>query len=88
MKHKKCKFRDGGYLDSACNSLKETVQFHPTKRSKGVFSQTITNIKTGENKGVLISIHSGDFTGNGIAMNFCPFCGEPTRDLTKEKEDS
>lgn len=84
---KKCTVVVGGYLDQSCMALANAIQFHPTKRSKGLFSRSVVNIDTSESLGSQVSLHSGDFVGNGVVLNYCPFCGNPARDFTeKEKE--
>lgn len=79
-KQKKCVAKGGGYLDKACWALRDAVQMQPNKRSKGVFSRRIINIKTHQTVGTMVTLHSGDYVGSGVLMNYCPFCGERLHD--------
>lgn len=48
----------------------------PTARAKGVFLPYRVNTVTSEKGHDLVQLHSGEYVGRGIALNFCPFCGE------------
>ncbi|EEI9451745.1 hypothetical protein B6O39_001986 [Salmonella enterica subsp. enterica serovar Javiana] len=62
---------------TACQLLSEALEYgNPTGTSKGIFIPERVNIKTGEPGTDIVQIHSGCFRKNGIAANFCPFCGE------------
>ena len=77
---KKCVAKKGGYLESACEAMQNAVQHHPTKKSKGLFSSSILNFVTGESPGTMVTLHSGDFVGDGVLLNYCPFCGSRMHD--------
>ena len=71
----KCKL-DGNRI-SRCDLLSKSLEYgNPTFKSKGAFIPERVNIKTGQPGTDLAQLHSGQFVGRGIAMNFCPFCGE------------
>lgn len=82
--HVKCSPKHDGYASTICNALRDAVDFHPTKRSRGIYSANITNIETMESVGTRITVHSGDFIGNGIVANYCPFCGGALRDMSND----
>lgn len=60
-----------------CELLARTLEYgNPRNTSKGVFIPERVNITTGKPGTDIAQLHSGEFVGRGIAMNFCPFCGE------------
>lgn len=71
----KCKV-DGNQLARCDLLIKATEYGNPTLRSKGAFLPERVNVKTGEPGTDIAQLHSGQFVGRGIAMNYCPFCGE------------
>ncbi|WP_370557337.1 hypothetical protein NMD88_03755 [Edwardsiella tarda] len=74
MGNEKCKV-DGIHF-TPCELLSRSLSGgNPTNRSKGMFIPERVNFSTGESGTDILQIHSGDFVGNGIAANFCPFCG-------------
>lgn len=83
--YKKCTPKKDGYAETMCDALMKAIQYHPTKKSKGIFSGMITHIPTGTRKGNRITIHSGDFLDGGIVANFCPFCAGELRDHSNDK---
>ena len=55
-----------------------------TKKSKGIYTGSIVNFKTHERLGIQVKLKSGDFIEDGILLNFCPFCGNPVRDMSED----
>ena len=83
----KCNFLKGGYADpeSMCKALIESIQWgRQTKKSRGLYSGSIVNIKSNERLGEQIKLKSGEFTQDGICLNFCPFCGGQIRDTSED----
>jgi hypothetical protein len=71
----KCKLV--GNKISRCYTLQKALEYgNPSFRQKGCFVPERANINTGEPGIDIVQLHSGDYVGRGIAMNFCPFCGE------------
>lgn len=62
---------------SRCYTLQKALEYgNPSSRNKGCFVPERANINTGEPGTDIVQLHSGDYVGRGVAMNFCPFCGE------------
>lgn len=62
---------------SRCELLAKALEYgNPSSRQKGAFIPERVNIETGEPGADIAQLHSGAYVGRGIAMNFCPFCGE------------
>ena len=62
---------------SRCYTLQKALEYgNPSSRKKGCFVPERVNINTGEAGIDIVQLHSGDYVGRGVAMNFCPFCGE------------
>ena len=81
----KCSFVNGGYADNVCGALSDSVEGgRQTKKSKGIYTGSIVNFKTHERLGIQVKLKSGDFIEDGILLNFCPFCGNPVRDMSKD----
>lgn len=79
------KCRLSGKRISYCQNLGRALEYgNPQRRSKGIFIPERVNIKNGERGTDIAQIHSGEFVGNGIAMIFCPFCGESLKTWSKE----
>lgn len=53
-----------------CSVLSQAIQSHGCLTAEFVVNFKGKTIKT------IYVLHSGDFRGNGIVVNFCPFCGE------------
>lgn len=80
----KCSFVNGGYADNVCSALADSVEGgRQTKKSKGIYTGSIVNFKTHERLGIQVKLKSGDFIEDGILLNFCPFCGNPVRDMSE-----
>lgn len=70
-----CKI-EGNHI-SLCEALSKSLEYgNPTPRSKGAFLPERMNIRTGERGTDIVQLHSGNYVGRGIAMCYCPFCGE------------
>ncbi|MGK4889032.1 hypothetical protein ACSMCY_04760 [Salmonella enterica] len=75
MSGSKCRV-NGKHLE-ICDVLSNALSgSSPTAKSKGLFLPYRVNIKTGEKGTDIVQLHSGKFVGSGVALNFCPFCGE------------
>lgn len=60
-----------------CEFLGKALEYgNPTKKSKGAFIPERVNFNTGKKAIDIAQLHSGEYVGLGIAMHFCPFCGE------------
>lgn len=60
-----------------CAILSRVLEYgNPTTKSKGVFIPERVNLTTGEPGTDIAQLHSGQFVGRGVAMKYCPFCGE------------
>lgn len=77
---KVCVANKGGFLESACEAMQNSVMHHPSKKSKGLFARSVLNFVTGEKPGTMVTLHSGDFVGDGVLLNYCPFCGNKMHD--------
>ncbi|ERT12714.1 hypothetical protein [Photorhabdus temperata] len=71
----KCQ-KNGNKL-TVCSALAKAFEFGaPTKRSKGLFLPMRAIMKTGEPGTDIVQLHSGEFVGPGVVVNYCPFCGK------------
>ncbi|MEP8847668.1 hypothetical protein ABKV87_20605 [Enterobacter hormaechei] len=60
-----------------CELLGKALEYgNPTKKSKGAFLPERVSMATGLRGMDIAQLHSGHYVGRGMAMNFCPFCGE------------
>ncbi len=84
----KCKPIKGGYVDpeSICEALTMATERGPAGRRKGLFSSSMINLDTRYSLGVAITLKAGEFSKNGIYLNFCPFCGGELRDSSEDGE--
>ena len=81
----KCSYVKGGYADNVCSAMSDSAEGgRQTKKSKGVYSGSIVNIRTKERLGIQLKLKSGEFVENGICLNFCPFCGGQVRDMSED----
>lgn len=72
---KKCSV--SGISVKCCDLLGKSLDgTNPTSRSKGLFLPERVNVNSGEKGHDIVQLHSGLYIGRGIALNFCPFCGE------------
>ncbi|TNL09064.1 hypothetical protein CYD30_14735 [Kosakonia cowanii] len=71
------KCRVHGNQIASCSSLADATEYgNPTSKSKGLFIPERVNINTGEPGTDIAQLHSGQYVGRGVAIVFCPFCGE------------
>ncbi|HHP7721775.1 TPA: hypothetical protein ACSG64_000224 [Escherichia coli] len=83
MKNEKCKV-NGKHLE-ICDVLSDALAGStPTAKAKGMFLPYRVNIKTGEKGTDIVQLHSGKFVGRGVALNFCPFCGESLKTWSEQ----
>lgn len=62
---------------SLCGPLEAALSYgNPTPKGKGLYKPERVILATGEPGTEIIQLHSGEFVGKGVALNFCPFCGE------------
>ncbi|HFV9305649.1 hypothetical protein N5C51_27690 [Citrobacter freundii] len=60
-----------------CELLGKALEYgNPTQKSKGAFLPERVSMATGLRGMDIAQLHSGHYVGRGMAMNFCPFCGE------------
>lgn len=75
MGNEKCKVN--GIHFTPCEVLSKAIDgSSPSSKKKGLFLPMRINVKTGQQGHDILQIHSGKYVGNGVAANFCPFCGE------------
>ncbi|NUH53989.1 hypothetical protein HUK76_09790 [Citrobacter portucalensis] len=75
MSESKC--RVNGNQITPCEVLAKSLEYkNPSLKSKGIFIPERVNIKTGQPGTDIAQLHSGEYVGRGVALNFCPFCGE------------
>lgn len=72
----KCTVKDGKFVEP-CDSLKDMAEHgHPPKgKSRGIFAWVYTNLKTHTPSRTFFGAKSTS-QPNGLAFNFCPWCGE------------
>ena len=74
MTNSKCQVK--GKDITPCEPLKNSLcGSSPTAKSKGLFLPYRVNVRTGEKGTDVVQLHSGEYVGRGVALNFCPFCG-------------
>lgn len=84
MSNSKCQVN--GNQITPCKVLAKALECgNPTSKSKGVFIPERVNINTGESGTDIGQIHSGQYVGRGVAMNYCPFCGESLKTWEETK---
>lgn len=87
MSKSKCRV-NGKYLE-ICDVLSNALAgSSPGAKSKGLYLPYRVNIKTGEKGTDIVQLHSGKYVGRGVALTFCPFCGESikTWEATSEQD--
>lgn len=71
----KCKVDQGLFL-RPCDALTNVCEYgNPTKKAKGVFLWRYVTPQAGVTR-IFAGAKSGEHVTNGIAFNYCPFCGE------------
>lgn len=74
MTNSKCHVK--GKDISPCDPLSKALSgSSPTPKGKGLFLPYRVNVRTGEKGTDVVQLHSGEYVGRGVALNFCPFCG-------------
>ena len=68
----KCKVVD--YNIEPCWALELTIEDH--HRKKGISMMQFFNMKTSKPTRSVAMVKSGQRTKKGLALNYCPFCGE------------
>ncbi|MFL9146590.1 hypothetical protein AB9F00_22330 [Escherichia coli] len=85
MSESKCQI-NGNQIEP-CAALSKSLEYgNPTFKSKGIFIPERVNINTGESGLDIAQIHSGQYIGCGVAMCFCPFCGESLKTWKETSE--
>ena len=83
MSELKC--RINGNQIEPCAVLAKALEYgNRAFKSKGIFIPERVNINTSEPGLDIAQIHSGQYVGRGVAMCFCPFCGESLKTWEKE----
>lgn len=77
---------NGKHLTPCKPLMKSLMGRNPTGRSMGLFMPSRVNLTTHEPGTDIVQLHSGEYLGRGIALNYCPFCGTEIR--TWEAPDS
>lgn len=72
----KCTIRDGRFVEP-CETLNEMTEYGnpPKGKQRGLYSWRYTNTETGKPSRYFFGIKSTS-RPNGMAFNFCPWCGE------------
>jgi hypothetical protein len=71
----KCKIQGNQIV--RCDALARATEYgNPRPKSKGLFIPERVNMNTGEPGIHIAQLHSGQYIGRGVALVFCPFCGE------------
>lgn len=77
-----CTPKSGGFSETQCDALiSYTKQAHRTV--VGLMISNVVNIETSESKGKRISLRKSQHD-DIVTLNYCPFCGNPVRDLSKD----
>lgn len=59
-----------------CSGLRRALMgTRLTPKAKGLFMPARVDLTTGQRGTDIVQLHSGEFIGRGVAMNFCPICG-------------
>lgn len=79
MEKQKCTVTDDGKFVDPCKTLSAATEFgNPSGKRKGVWSWQYfkTGVSKSEPSRTFFGVKSGEYVANGLAFNFCPFCGE------------
>ena len=79
----KCVVSDDPKEVVLCERLNDYVEA-PNPKGKGLKEYILTNFKTGEKRWACIAYHSSA-KDRGVALNFCPWCGESLRPPAERK---
>lgn len=81
----KCKVE--GIKIAPCSTLSKALEYgNPQPKSKGVFIPERINTKTGASGTDIAQLHSGQYVGRGVAMHYCPFCGESLKTWSAQEQ--
>lgn len=69
MAHKQCSNK------AWCPGLVKALEFSDG-RGKGIRVRVMYSTTTWKPSRKIAMLHSGDFSKNGVILNFCPFCGK------------
>lgn len=76
-----------GIKISPCAPLSKALEYgNPRTKSKGAFIPERINTKTGVAGTDIAQLHSGEYVGRGVAMHYCPFCGESLQTWTAQEQ--
>lgn len=81
----KCSVSEDGNHIHPCRML--TSVFECDSIKKGIVQYQLHNTQTGKPSRTFFIAKSGDYKKNGLALNFCPFCGEKIDAPFAEKDD-
>ncbi|MCC8456201.1 hypothetical protein [Photorhabdus aegyptia] len=81
----KCQ-KNGNKL-SAYSALAKSLELgSPAKRSKSLFLPMRFIMKTGEPGTDIVQLHSGEFVGTGVMVNYCPFCRQDIDTVSHQRK--
>lgn len=83
----KCSVSEDGLHILPCRMLTSVFEYDSPPSKKGIVRHQLHNIQTGKPSRTFFSAKSGDYKKMGLALNFCPFCGEKIDAPFAEKED-
>ncbi|MBX9476796.1 hypothetical protein [Yersinia enterocolitica] len=87
MSHSKCQL-NGKHIITLCSTLNSVLSCSSlTPKAKGLFMPYRVNIQTRERGTDIVQLHSGEYVGRGVALNFCPFCGESLKTWAAWEQD-
>ncbi|WP_242365619.1 hypothetical protein [Yersinia enterocolitica] len=88
MSNSKCQL-NGKHIITLCSTLNSALSgSSPTPKAKGLFLPYRVNIQTGERGTDIVQLHSGEYVGRGVALNFCPFCGESLKTWAAQEQNN
>jgi len=82
----KCHVSDDPSETTLCKRMEESVE-GPNPRGKGLKEYILTNVKTGKRRWACIAYHTSA-KDRGVAMNFCPWCGESLLPPSNSSEEA
>ena len=82
----RCSLVEDGKVVQPCHFLAAGVEssFARGSRRQGLQLITLVNIRTREKARTFVAVRSGEYGKSGVAINFCPFCGEDINTFDKE----
>lgn len=79
---KKCSPKAGGFSETRCDALVENSK-HSIRNSVGLMLSEVVEIDSGASKGKRVSLRKHQYD-DIVTVNYCPFCGNPVRDFSKD----